>query len=214
MTLVSFDDFTYQSKVLHENHRGAGVVLKLANGDVAKCFVSKGFILDFARFYLKRSKAQRHRRSAEALLEIGLLTPTPIEIVHFSKPCLYEGAYIQSLVDRAKPVSDALPLMSAKVRVKLLSEVSAQISAMVRAGLLFVDLHLGNLLIDDSGSLWWIDVELLFSARMVRKHFWQRLRRMHTKCHPELLSGVEWVLLRNLLEEQVAQYCGPYPFEA
>ena len=40
--------------------------------------------------------------------------------------------------------------MSAKVRVKLLSEVSAQISAMVRAGLLFVDLHLGNLLIDDS----------------------------------------------------------------
>ena len=50
MTLVSFDDFTYQSKVLHENHRGAGVVLKLANGDVAKCFVSKGFILDFASF--------------------------------------------------------------------------------------------------------------------------------------------------------------------
>ncbi len=25
---------------------------------------------------------------------------------------------------------------------------------------------------------------------------------MHTKCHPELLSGVEWVLLRNLLRNK------------
>ncbi len=117
--------------------------------DVAKCFV-KGFILDFARFYLKSSKAQRHRHSILSVIEVGCSLPLPIEIVHFSKPCLYKSACIQSFVDRAKPVSDALPLMSAKVRVKLLSGERSNL-AMVRTGLLFVDLHLGNLLIDDSG---------------------------------------------------------------
>ena len=97
MTLVSFDDFTYQSKVLHENHRGAGVVLKLANGDVAKCFVSKGFILDFARFYLKRSKAQATGAPPKRYWKLGCSLPLPLKLFIFERPCLYEGAYIPEL---------------------------------------------------------------------------------------------------------------------
>ncbi len=61
------------------------------------------------------------------------------------------------------------------------------------------------------GSLWWIDVELLFSARM-SEAFWQRLRRMHTKCHPELLSGVEWVLLRNFTRGTSGSILRPVSF--
>ena len=99
--IVSFDDFTYQSKVLHENHRGAGVVLKLANGDVAKCFVSKGFIHGYkARFYLVKGTApQALRRS---VIGNWAAHSTPIEIVHFSKPCLYEWCLHTELRRRAK----------------------------------------------------------------------------------------------------------------
>ena len=81
---------------------------------------------------------------------------------------------------------------------------------MAKNGVLFIDFHLGNVLIDSQSKMWWIDPELWFSARKVRQQFWARMERMHRKCNLGLLTEAEWQFFCKCLNHEVSMVCGSY----
>ena len=74
----------------------------------------------------------------------------------------------------------------------LLDKLALELAAMYQAGVLFLDFHLENVLVDAQGELWWIDAEFTYNRRKVKGLFWARMQRMHDKCDPNVLSLDEW----------------------
>ena len=84
-------------------------------------------------------------------------------------------------------------------RSELLADLARQIALMAREDVLVIDLHLSNLLVDNEGEIWWIDIEITESKRLIRKKFWQRIERMHMKCNPGVLTALEFDRFREEL---------------
>ena len=101
----------------------------------------------------------------------------------------YEGALIYEYVEGVMEARDAL---KGELRKKVLEELARDLIKMAKEGVLFVDLHLGNILVNEEGVLCWIDVEVREGRELVKEQFWSRVVRMHQKCDPGVLGDEEW----------------------
>ena len=102
---------------------------------------------------------------------------------------LYEASYVYKFLEDAEPFSKAL---ESSGRLKLLDKLALELGVMYQAGVLFLDFHLENVLVDAQGELWWIDAEFTYNRSKVKDLFWARMQRMHQKCDPGVLSLDEW----------------------
>lgn len=175
--------------------------MKVNDRDVAKVFPAKGFVRGWARILLGRTKAHKQFRSMKRLLELGIRTPESIGIRHFYPGCgKYEGALIYRFV---KGVQEAGEAVKGSLRGVVFEQLSRELAVMANAGVLFVDFHLGNVMVDADGNLCWIDVEVKEGRELVRRRFWSRMERMHRKCNPGVLSEEEWESFKAGLSENL-----------
>lgn len=196
-----------KGKVLHKNERNGAPLLLMPDGIAIKCFPYKGLLMHLVRVFTKSTKAHKQYKSAMRLQELGLKTPHPIGVLQFRGRYNYEGAYLYKYLEKAAPFYEAL---ASGNREKLIGKLADEISIMARADCLFVDFHLGNVLVDAEGDLYWIDPEITHSKATVRKKFWSRVVRMHTKCDPGVLSEHEWNDFVSNLESMLSTYISRY----
>ena len=208
---VSFNEIKSAGKLIHQNHRGYGKIYRMPKGELVKCFVSRGFPLSLIRHLFKCSKAHKQLRSAMRLLELGLPTPEPFGVYRFHMRDSFESAYVCDYLEDARPLDAAMLDMEHEQRAAVLRELASQMGVMAQNGVLFIDFHLGNVLLDSQSKIWWIDPELWFSARKVRQQFWARMERMHRKCNLGLLTEAEWRFFCECLNHEVSMVCGSYP---
>jgi len=184
--------------VLHRNDREAGLLLQLSDGRAVKLFPAKGMVLGWFRDVLKQTKAHKQWNSAQKVLAVGLKTPEPLSVEVFSPNSEYESAYIYRYLEEAQTFLDFFN--ESENRSELLADLARQIALMAREDVLVIDLHLSNLLVDDEGQIWWIDLEITGNKRLIRKKFWQRIERMHMKCNPGVLTALEFNQFREELD--------------
>lgn len=178
-----------QGEIIHTNVRGAGILLRTPNGLAIKCFKSKGPILSFFRCVLSQTKAHKQWKSAQRLLQLDLKTPTPVEVKLFPPGSTYEAAFIYEYKEDAVPFHEAFNKGSS---LDLLDTLAKELSQLANRDSLFIDFHLGNVLVDSSNNLWWIDPEIKTSRSYTKERFWSRMIRMHEKCDPGVLNTEQW----------------------
>lgn len=190
-----------KGKLIHTNQRN-GAPLLLLDGAAVKFFPRRSSLVHLMRVVFKRTKAHKQWNAARALRKIGLQTPEPVEVKVFGFQGDYEAAYLYRFLENAKPFHEALQDGD---RESLLAKLAEELALMAQSGFLFVDFHLGNVLVDESGKLYWIDPEMTFSAAEIRKKFWSRMERMHYKCDPGVLSDAEWEYFVSKLEAYLSE---------
>lgn len=190
-----------KGKLIHTNERN-GAPLLLLDGVAVKFFPRRSPLVHLMRVACKGTKAHKQWNAASALRKIGLQTPEPVEVKVFGFQGDYEAAYLYRFLENAKPLHQALLDGD---RPLLLSTLAEELALMAQSGFLFVDFHLGNVLVDELGKLWWIDPEMTFSAAEIRKKFWSRMERMHHKCDPGVLSDDEWSFFVRMLNEKLPE---------
>ncbi|MFT6576509.1 MAG: tRNA A-37 threonylcarbamoyl transferase component Bud32 [Akkermansiaceae bacterium] len=210
--LASSSDWLRDRKVVHQNDSNGGLLVKMSDGEVAKVFPDKGYLVGALRILLKRTKAHKQYSSMRELERLGVSTPKPLRVISF-KPGdgAYEGALVYEYVEGVVEARDAL---KGELRGKVLAELGKDLIKMAKGGVLFVDFHLGNILVNPNGKLCWIDVEVRLGKGLVKSQFWSRVERMHRKCDPGVLTNGEWCELCEILSAALPGFKGEPSFQA
>ena len=195
--------FLTGAEIYHRNERNGAPLLKLPNGVALKLFLKKAYPLHLLRVLTKTTKAHKQWKAAQKLLSIGLNTPKPISVEVFNGKGNYEACFKYQFLEHAKPMSEALSKQSD--RKNLLGKLAHEIGHMYSKGLLFIDFHLDNILVDKQGNLWWIDPELTYDRNKVKSIFWSRMERMHTKCNPGILDEKDWEHFKRFLQHHIGK---------
>ena len=198
--MIDETDLLKGAEVYHRNERNGAPLLLLEGGVAAKIFPKKSYFQHIFRVATKTTKAHKQWKAAQALLKMGLRTPKPIAVEVFNGRGDYEASFMYAFLGAAVPMHEAL--LSGD-RNALLAKLAGELTVMYKASILFIDFHLGNVLVDGDGELWWIDPEFAYSKAKVESNFWSRMERMHTKCDPGVLSAVEWEYFKQQLEKSI-----------
>jgi hypothetical protein len=185
-----------QGVIIHRNVREAGILLKTPDGLAIKCFKSKGLILSFLRSLFSQTKAHKQWDATQKLLSLNLKTPAPIEIKLLHPSGVYEAAFIYEYIEDAIPFHDAIRECK---DYSLLDKLAHELAHLASHNSLFIDFHLGNVLVDSASNLWWIDPEIKTSRSYTKERFWSRMVRMHEKCDPGVLSEAQWIYFTKQL---------------
>lgn len=188
-----------EGRILHRNERSGGLLLRLPDGLAVKMFPSKGAI-SFLRVPLHRTKADKQARSVGVIRGLGLRTPEVVRVVRFGPGGDFEAGLVYQFLGEAR---SAREFLAEGGRRELWDPLARDLVVMAKAGVLFVDFHLGNVLVDREGRLWWIDPEVKVSRRLVREKFWQRMRRMYEKCDRDLMTAEDWDYFSGRLREEL-----------
>jgi RIO-like serine/threonine protein kinase len=198
---VSSTTWLRDREIIHQNDSNGGLLVRLNEDEVAKVFPQKGFLMGWSRILLRKTKAHKQFDSMKSLLRVGLVTPEPLGVQTFYPgKGAYEGALLYRYVEGVQEVSEAL---KGPLRETILTHLVRELAVMANGGILFVDFHLGNVLVDGEGNLCWIDVEVKKGMELVRKNFFSRMQRMHRKCNPGVLSEEEWQSFQDGLRSQL-----------
>lgn len=189
------------AKVYHLNERNSAPLMLLGDGRAAKFFYRKKGVLHFIRVLTGRTKAHKQWKAVMKVIALGLRTPRPDSVKVFDGKGKYEACFIYDFLNEAKPMHDALVEQD---RQALLGQLAEELTVMYKSGVLFVDFHLGNVLVDGSSNLWWIDVEFKYGRQKLRSLFWSRIERMHHECDPGVLSDFEFEEFKKHLAELIA----------
>jgi hypothetical protein len=189
--------------IIHENAREAGILLKTPGGLAIKLFKSKGLILSSFRCLLLRTKAHKQWKAAHKLLRLGLKTPTPVEIKLLNPKGKYEAAYIYEYIEDAIPFHDAVREYQDD---SLLDKLAQELAHLASHNALFIDFHLGNVLVESASNLWWIDPEIKTSRSYTKERFWTRMVRMNEKCDPGVLTRDQWDYFTQRLNQHLPSW--------
>lgn len=192
-----------QGTIIHSNIREAGILVKTSQGLAIKCFSSKGLILDFFRNIFGQTKAHKQWKSAQRLLQLGLKTPKPIAVKKLKPGRTYEAAYLYAYKEDALPFHEAIHCRDS---LELLKKLADELSHLAKNNALFIDFHLGNILVDPANNLWWIDPEIKISRSYTKDRFWKRMNRMHTKCDPGVLDQAQWEYFTQQLNQSLPSW--------
>jgi len=198
-------EFIRKGKIIHRNERNGAPLLVFPLNGAAKLFPYRGRLKHFLRIICKSTKAHKQWRSARRLIALGLKTPRPVGVEVFKFGGEYEAAYLYEFLHDAKPFSLHVSGNESK---PLLNQLARELAVMAKAGALFMDFHLENVLVDSKGDLWWIDPELIESRSAVRNKFWTRMERMHHKCDVGVLSSEQWEYFVSRLQEYIGHPLG------
>lgn len=192
-----------KGEVLHRNTRQAGILLRMKNGHAVKLFPSKGMMFTLMRALFRQTKAHKQWKAAKCLLDLHLRTPAPVSVKVFAPGTKYESAYIYDYLEDAVPLREVIQTADQEEREVCLEALSHDLAVMAGAGVLFIDFHLGNVLLDKEQNLWWIDPEVNVSMAKVKKKFWSRMERMYKKCDGDVLSEEDWKYFSDTLRRKV-----------
>ena len=198
---VEASRYLENGEVLHRNERGAGLLILMDGGVAVKLFPSKGRVATTLRGLIGQSKAHKQWRAAQKILNIGLRTPKPIGVEEMKADGEYESAFLYEYLEKAESLRERLFHCEGAEKEGFLRRMAGELVTMAKAGVLFIDFHLGNVLVDDEGELWWIDPEVKVSHGVVRKKFWSRIERMYAKCDGDVLSEEDFTFLKARLVE-------------
>lgn len=188
--LTSASSWLKDREILHQNLSNGGLLVKLDADEVGKVFPKKGLLRGAFRILFRRTKAHKQYFSMRALQNIGIAVPEPLRVVSFNPMGKdFEGALVYKFVNE---VVEAREAIGGNLRSVVLEGLADDLIKMSKASILLVDLHLGNILVDQAGRLIWIDVEVKHGSKVVRSRFWSRLQRMHQVCDSGVLTEVEW----------------------
>ena len=138
-----------------------------------------------------RTRAAREFKLTAALREKGLAVPQPIAACVWHKGFFYEGALITARIPGAQTLADSIE-SSEDLPYTSLRAVGALIRKAHELGLDHVDLNARNLLLDQEGNPWIIDLD---RCRIRSGHHWQarnmeRLERSLTRFAPSRATGL------------------------
>ena len=136
-----------------------------------------------------------------SLIRVGLVTPEPLGVLSFypgTGP--YEAALFYRYVRDVQDVDQAL---KGPQRAAILRNMERELAVMANHGILFVDFHFRNVMADQEGNLYWIDVEVKEGMKVVWKSFWSRVVRMNEDCDPGVLSAEEWQDFQDGIRSQL-----------
>lgn len=201
VTMLDMNDeaeFLEGAEVYHRNERNGTPLMLLGEGLAVKCFLKKKGLLHVLRVITQSTKAHKQLKAVKMIMEIGLNSPKPIGVKVFDGKGKYEASFIYEFKENVKPLHEAL---QSSDRRALLVKLASDLALMYKAGVLFVDFHLGNVLVDESAALWWIDLECKYGKKKVESLFWPRMERMHRKCDQGVLSEQEWEFFKQSLTD-------------
>jgi len=143
--------------------------------------------------YLKlgKTRAQIEFELLQLVRNLGINAPEPVAYAH--RGCIFYQAW---LVSRAikRPLSLALLSLKDKKKTRQAMEsVIGQISLLIRNGILHVDLHPGNIVVDGAGQIFLVDFDRgqihHGSREKLRNRYLTRWQRAVTKHRlPEILT--------------------------
>lgn len=208
MKFVDESTLLEQGVIIHTNVREAGILLKTPTGLAIKCFKSKGYLLSVIRCYTGRTKAHKQWNAAQKLIQLELKTPQPIEVTMMRPGSNYEAAFTYKYKEDAVPFHDAIKIGDATV---LLKKLAQDLATLAHNDALFIDFHLGNVLVDSANDLWWIDPEIKISRPYTQKRFWSRILRMHKKCDPGVLNDEQFSYFTSQLNSHLPSWLQDQP---
>ena len=145
--------------------------------------------------YLKlgKTRAQREFELLQVVRNLGVNAPEPVVYAH--RGCIFYQAW---LVSRAIKHPLSLALLSLKDEKKTrqaMESVIGQISLLIQNGILHVDLHPGNIVVDGAGQIFIVDFDKgqihHSSTEKLRNRYLTRWQRAVTKHRlPELLTDM------------------------
>lgn len=143
--------------------------LLLRDGDMLfKYCRPQRFPKDYLRRYFGYAQARRELRGARRLKRIGVRCATPYAAFGIWLPwAQFESVLVSEFVENrgtAEAVLAALDPDSPEHQA-LCAAIGRDVGSMARSGLLFRDLHLGNILIGLDGAPCWIDTDVSRQGR-------------------------------------------------
>ncbi|MGB1258937.1 MAG: lipopolysaccharide kinase InaA family protein [Akkermansiaceae bacterium] len=190
-------------EMIHEDPSVPSALLRMNDGVAVKMFPNKGTLMTIMRGLLKQTKAHKQHKSACTIAALGLHTPAPLDVLVFSPRGKYESAYLYEFLEDARDFLDVFTQAEMAQRQAMLDQLAKELVVMAKEGVLFIDFHLSNIMVDAQGKIWWIDPEVKTSTSYVKARFWQRMHRMHTKCNPGVLSDQEWQAFQTTLQKEI-----------
>ncbi len=140
---------------------------------------------------LESTRAFRELRLTARLHEQGLPVPRPVAASVTRHGLSYEAALLTVRITGACALAERL--LEHSTDSAMLKTVGATIRRFHDAGLDHVDLNARNLLVDDHGKIWLIDLDrcrIRASRRHVPRNLKRLARSLHKLGHPEAMGAI------------------------
>jgi len=169
------------------NGIGSVVIKHYRRGGLLRYFIKQRYLK------LGKTRAQIEFKLLQVVRNLGINAPEPVVYAH--RGCIFYQAW---LVSRAIKHPLSLALLSLKDEKKTrqaMESVIGQISVLIQNGILHVDLHPGNIVVDGAGQIFIVDFDKgqihHSSTEKLRNRYLTRWQRAVTKHRlPELLTDM------------------------
>lgn len=169
------------------NGIGSVVIKHYRRGGLLRYFIKQRYLK------LGKTRAQIEFKLLQVVRNLGINAPEPVAYAH--RGCIFYRAW---LVSRAIKHPLSLALLSLKDEKKTrqaMESVIGQISVLIQNGILHVDLHPGNIVVDGAGQIFIVDFDKgqihHSSTEKLRNRYLTRWQRAVTKHRlPELLTDM------------------------
>ena len=169
------------------NGIGSVVIKHYRRGGLLRYFIKQRYLK------LGKTRAQIEFKLLQVVRNLGINAPEPVAYAH--RGCIFYQAW---LVSRAIKHPLSLALLSLKDEKKTrqaMESVIGQISVLIQNGILHVDLHPGNIVVDGAGQIFIVDFDKgqihHSSTEKLRNRYLTRWQRAVTKHRlPELLTDM------------------------
>ena len=124
------------------------------------------------------TRSQKEFDLLQTVRRLGVNAPEPIAYAHQGRMC-YQAWLVTRAVDRHQTLAQIGCTDEAGAR-RLIPAICTQVKKLIDHGILHVDLHPGNILVDSEGQVYLIDFDkarLHMDRRGLRKKYLQRWRR-------------------------------------
>lgn len=157
-----------------------------------------------------KGRSQKEFEVLERVRSLGVNAPRPLFFIETRKS-LYKAWLLMEEIQGGKTLS-ALSTENEEIVRRVFPQCIAQIEALIRHKIFHIDLHPGNMMIDEEERAWIIDFDRakdlpLFSSRQLRDLYLRRWRRAVIKHKlPDYLSELASAGLRKILPDEEG-YC-------
>ena len=167
------------------NGIGSVVIKHYRRGGLMRYFIKQRYLK------LGKTRAQIEFEMLQVVRNLGINAPEPVAYAH--RGCIFYQAW---LISRAIKHPLSLALLSLKDEKKTrqaMESVIGQISLLIQNGILHVDLHPGNIVVDGAGQIFIVDFDKgqihHGSRKNLRNRYLTRWQRAVTKHRlPEILT--------------------------
>ncbi len=176
---------------------GRSLVHKTHLEDIGPVVVKTYFRGGLLRHLVKKSyvkwgkpRCQREYELLQKVRSLGVRVPEPIAFA-FKGGLIYKGWLVTREILEIQTLA-TLSILDADRAVEVMEDIISQISTLIRHRILHVDLHPGNVLVDQKNAVFFVDFDkgheyLKDEAQLRRRYFSRWERAVKKYCLPEML---------------------------